>query len=71
MDQRNANAKVSNPHRHALANAGDENKRVTHLHSGKPAPTIRNWLLDESADAEDQIAPYPPHRTAACDGARI
>jgi nitronate monooxygenase len=59
---RNSDAKVSDPHRAALAAAGDESTRVTRLHSGKPARAIRNRLLEDLADAEDQIAPYPAQR---------
>ena len=61
--QRNANSKISDPHRCALANAGDESTRVTRLHSGKPARAIRNRLPDELANAEDQIDPYPSQRS--------
>ena len=60
---RNADTTISDPHRRALANADDESTRVTRLHSGKPARAIRNRLLDELADAEDQIAPYPSQRS--------
>ena len=59
--QRNADSKISDPHR--LANAGDESTRVTRLHSGKPARAIRNRLLDELANAEDQIDPCPSQRS--------
>ncbi len=60
---RNNDAKVSDPHRKALAAAGDESTRVTRLHSGKPARAIRNRLLDDLADAEEQISPYPAQRS--------
>ena len=60
---RNADTKISEPHRAALAAGGDESTRVTRLHSGKPARAIRNRLLDELADAENQIAPYPAQRS--------
>jgi nitronate monooxygenase len=60
---RNAETKISDPHRRALAQAGDESTRVTRLHSGKPARAIRNRLLDELADAEEHIAPYPAQRS--------
>lgn len=60
---RNADAKLSDPHREALANAGDESTRVTRLHSGKPARAIRNRLLDELADMEAEVAPYPAQRS--------
>ena len=56
-------AKISDPHRKALANAGDESTRVTRLHSGKPARAIRNRLMDDLADAEGEIAPYPAQRS--------
>ena len=59
---RNNDAKLSDPHRRALAAAGDESTRITRLHSGKPARAIRNRLLDDLADAEHQIAPYPAQR---------
>ena len=61
--QRNADTKISDPHRRALANAGDECTRVTRLHSGKPARTIRNRLLGELANTEDQVDPYPSQRS--------
>lgn len=60
---RNADSKISDPHRRALAQAGDESTRVTRLHSGKPARAIRNRLLDELADLEDETAPYPAQRS--------
>ncbi len=60
---RNTDAKVSDPHRAALAAAGDESTRVTRLHSGKPARAIRNRLMDDLADAEDLISPYPAQRS--------
>ena len=60
---RNSDSKVSDPDRKALAAAGDESTRVTRLHSGKPARAIHNRLMDDLADAEDQIAPYPSQRT--------
>ena len=60
---RNNDAKISEPHRRALAQAGDESTRVSCMHSGKPARAIRNQLLDELADAEDQVAPYPAQRS--------
>lgn len=60
---RNNDAKLSDPHRAALAAAGDESTRVTRLHSGKPARAIRNRLMDDLADAEDQISPYPAQRS--------
>ena len=60
---RNADTKISNPHHRALANAGDESTRVTRLHSGKPARAICNRLLDELANAEDQIDPCPSQRS--------
>lgn len=60
---RNADAKLSDPHRRALATAGDESTRVTRLHSGKPARAIRNRLLDELADMENEVAPYPAQRS--------
>jgi nitronate monooxygenase len=60
---RNNDAKVSDPHRKALAAGGDESTRVTRLHSGKPARALRNRLLDELADAEEHIAPYPAQRS--------
>jgi nitronate monooxygenase len=60
---RNADSKISDPHRRALAEAGDESTRVTRLHSGKPARAIRNRLLDELADMEGAVAPYPAQRS--------
>ena len=60
---RNNDAKVSDPHRAALVAAGDESTRITRLHSGKPARAIRNRLLDDLADVEDQISPYPGQRS--------
>ncbi|HKK29689.1 MAG TPA: nitronate monooxygenase family protein, partial [Alphaproteobacteria bacterium] len=60
---RNADSKISDPHRKALANAGDESTRVTRLHSGKPARAIRNRLMDDLADAEEMVAPYPAQRS--------
>ncbi len=60
---RNADSKISEPHRRALANAGDESTRITRLHSGKPARAICNRLLDELADMEAEAAPYPAQRS--------
>jgi nitronate monooxygenase len=60
---RNADSKISDPHRLALAQAGDESTRVTRLHSGKPARAIRNRLMDELADMESEVAPYPAQRS--------
>ncbi len=60
---RNADSKISDPHRRALAQAGDESTRVTRLHSGKPARAIRNRLMDELADMEADVAPYPSQRS--------
>ncbi|MCA8928707.1 MAG: nitronate monooxygenase [Alphaproteobacteria bacterium] len=60
---RNAESKISEPHRRALASAGDESTRVTRLHSGKPARAIRNRLLDDLADMEGEVAPYPAQRS--------
>ncbi len=60
---RNADSKISDPHRRALAQAGDESTRVTRLHSGKPARAIRNRLMDELADMEADVAPYPAQRS--------
>lgn len=60
---RNADSKISDAHRRALAAAGDESTRVTRLHSGKPARAIRNRLLDDLADAEHETAPYPAQRS--------
>ena len=61
--RRNADAKISDPHRRALAAGGDESTRVTRLHSGKPARALRNRLLDELAGREDDAAPYPAQRS--------
>lgn len=60
---RNNDSKISDSHRRALAQAGDESTRVTLLHTGKPARAIRNRLMDDLVDAEDQIAPYPAQRS--------
>ena len=68
---RNNDSKISDPHRRALAGAGDESTRVTRLHSGKPARAIRNRLMNDLADAEHQIAPYPSQRTLVAPLAKV
>jgi len=59
---RNADSKISDSHRRALAEANDESTRVTRLHTGKPARAIRNRLMEEFQDLEGQVAPYPAQR---------
>jgi nitronate monooxygenase len=52
-------ADIPDAHRAALRNATDTGTKVTRVITGKPARYIKNRLVNELADLEDEAYPFP------------
>ncbi len=46
-------------YRDALKAGRDDRTRITRVISGRPARSLRNRLIDELADHQDEVAPFP------------